>query len=176
MFERLKKSIAKFIIARKYLKKNWEALSFRDSIKKSVTALIILPSNESDFHFAFQVVEHLYQSGKALTLCIKEHKYNEIPKNDRFKYLSYHFGQVNRIGLPSKSAIERFSSQTYDLVIDLNREEDLFLISLICEVRSSIRLGFHKEGLDGYYNFLVGVGDLSAEKTYENLIKYLKMF
>lgn len=176
MFERLKKRIAKFIIARKYLKKNWEALSFRDSIKKSVTALIILPSNDADFHSAFKVVEHLFQSGKALTLCIKEHKYNEIPKNDRFKYLSYHLGQENRIGLPSKSVIHRFSTQIYDLAIDLNREEDLFLLSLLCEVKSSIRLGFHREGLDGYYNFLLGIGDSDAEKTYGNLIKYLKMF
>ncbi|MBX3008735.1 MAG: hypothetical protein KF816_12000 [Melioribacteraceae bacterium] len=176
MFEKLKKRVAKFILARKYLKKNWEALNFRDSIKKSVTAFIILPSNDSDFHSAFQVVEYLFQNGKAITLCIKEHKYNEIPKNDRFKYLSYHFGQINRIGLPLKSVIDRFSHQNYDLVIDLNREEDLFLLSLLCEVKSSIRLGFHREGLDGYYNFLVGIAGMDAQKTYENLIKYLKMF
>ncbi|MCK5455784.1 MAG: hypothetical protein KAI45_01580 [Melioribacteraceae bacterium] len=61
------------------------------------------------------------------------------------------------------------------MVIDLNRDVDIFSSALANVPLSDFRIGFVKKDSDSFYNFQIP-NEINPEKSYRNLLNSLRMF
>ena len=65
--------------------------------------------------------------------------------------------------------------KSFDIVIDLNIEENLFYSAAANIFKSEFRIGFVKNDSDLYYNFQIP-HEINNEFSYRNLLNSLAMF
>ncbi len=176
MFENLKVKLARLIIRRKYLKKNIEPIVFNNIISQSVYFLVILPGSEKEFIHSFELIRFLIIHRKSVTLFLPEHKYNLIPEKERYKFIVFNPLQKTKLNLPDPSLIESLQNKTFDVVIDLNRQENIFFSAVANIVKSRLRICFNKEYSGAYYNFLFADSQENPEVAYRNMLNFLQMF
>lgn len=176
MFEGLKKKIAHYLVKRKYLRKSIGQLVFTNVISNSHDLFIVMPKDDKDFFHSFDILKYYQIHKKIITLFLPEHKYSLIPEKEKFKFISYHPHQITRFNLPPKNLVSRLSQKEYDIVIDLNRQEDVFFSAISNIVKSKIRVSFEKELSDRYYSMQIADKQSDPEVSYRNFLSYLKMF
>ena len=176
MLENLKLQLARFIVRRKYLKKNLEPIMFNKAISGAVDFFIILPGNDAEFSHSFELLRYLIIHRKSVTLFLPEHKYNLIPEKDRYRFISFNLLQRTKLNLPASSLIELLENKTFDVVIDLNRQEDIFFSAVTNIVKSRLRICFNKEHSSAYYNFLFADNQNIPEVAFRNMLNFLQMF
>jgi hypothetical protein len=118
----------------------------------------------------------LREKGKNVALFSQEHKYNLIPEREKYSFLSYRAEEVTRFFLPGGGLTDRLRGREFDVVIDLNRQEDLFHSAIANIVKTKLRIGFSKEMAERYYNFVVVNSTGDAGSTYKRLKEILEMF
>jgi len=150
--------------------------SFNDFIENSVNYLIILPLSDSDFSNSFDVAKYFSIHKKKITLFLPEHKVNTINITHHYKYISYSFDDITKFGLPSKSYIKSISEHSFDVLIDLERDTNLFLAAITSLTNAKFKVGFKKSGLEKLYNFQLVNTKINSEISYRNLLNSLKMF
>ncbi|MEW6654838.1 MAG: hypothetical protein AB1394_15400, partial [Bacteroidota bacterium] len=84
--------------------------------------------------------------------------------------------QISRFFLPDKMLIARLKEKYYDLVIDLNRQEDTFFSCVANVVKSKVRIGFRKNRSEDYYNLLFESRLNENSSAYKRLLEHLSMF
>lgn len=176
MFEELRRKYAHFLIRRKYLRKSDEPIVFKTAISAAKNILVILPSLEADFSASLEVARYLQIHKKEITLFISELKHEAIGSNQDFKLLSYHPAQISWFFLPDKKLITRLTAKKFDAVIDLNRQEDTFSSCIANAVQSGMRVGFHKNRSNEYYNLLYESKQSEPAAAYSKFLEHLSMF
>jgi hypothetical protein len=178
MFEKIKNRIAHFTVRHKYLHKNKDAVAYANIIKNSFTVFIIMPEHDYDFHYSMEVLRYIVESKnkKIITLFLPEHKYNFFPEREKHKYISYHLQQINKFRLPDNKLVSRLDNQEFDVVLDLNRNEDVFFSAVANIVKSKIRVSFAKKSSESYYNLQINDKSETPEAAYKNFLNYLQMF
>ena len=176
MFENLKLKLARFIVSKKYLKKNLEPIVFNNVITQAVYFLVILPENEKEFHHSLELLRFLNIHRKSITIFLPEHKYNLVPEKEKYKLIAFDPLHKSRLNLPAPMLINSLHDKTFDVVIDLNRRENIFFSAVANIVHSKLRIGFNKENSGIYYNFLLSDTQNNPEVAYRNLLNFLQMF
>ena len=176
MFENLKLKLARFIVRRKYLKKNLEPIIFNNSITQAVYFLIVLPESEKEFRLSFDLLKFFLIHHKSVTVFVPEHRVGLIPEKEKYKIIAFNPLQKNKLNLPDQSLINSLQNKTFDVVIDLNRQENIFFSTVANIVHSKLRISFNKENSGAYYNFLFADTQKDPEVDYRNMLNFLQMF
>lgn len=176
MFESLKQKYARFIIRRKFLRKEVSAVSYNKILSDAIDFFFIMPEHDDDFYHSLDILKYYLIHKKVITLFLPAHKYNLIPEKDKYKFVSFLPDHVNRVYLPRKNMIASLSAREYDVVIDLNRTENIFFSAVANIVKSKVRASFGKGKSDEYYNLVIGGKNQESETAYRSFLSYLKMF
>ncbi len=176
MFEGLKRKIGRFVLRRKYLHKNIEQLVYNNVISSAKNFFFVMPSIDNDFYHTLEILKYYQNQKKVITLFLPEHKYNLIPDKEKYKFISFLPHQVTRFFLPEKNLIARLRTKEFDVVIDLNRSENIFFSTISNIVRSKIRISFVKEFSENYYNLQIVDKQGDSETAYKSFLNYLQMF
>ena len=142
-----------FIFKKRIFKEYNSVQSYTDFVLKSVNYLIIMPLNDLDFANSFDVAKYFKIHKKDITLFIPEHKVNMGNISTKYKYISYDLDDITNLGLPTKKFVERLKEHKFDVVIDLERENNLFFAAITCIVEADFKVGFRKSEIDNLYNF-----------------------
>lgn len=176
MIELLKKKTAEFIVSGKLKHIKNQELSFSSALKKSFSYLVLMPADEKDYRESFHILDYLESQGKNLTILTNDFRVNLLPAKFRNKAIGFTITEISKLNLPSHKLTERLREKLFDVVIDLNRQENLFYSYLTNIVKSKIRVGFKKRKADRFYNFLVDGSDTDSAKSYNNFLNCIKMF
>lgn len=176
MFEEYKNKMGYYIFKKKILKDFNASYSFKQFIKNSVNYILIMPLNELDFNNSFDIARYFKIHKKNVTLLIPELKVNSVSVSNNYQILSYSIENITKFGLPTKSYIKKINEYTFDVLIDLEREDNLFLTAVISLIKANYKVGFKKAEIDNIYNFQMVNTKINSEISYRNLLNSLKMF
>jgi len=170
-----KQKIAGFMIRNKFKKHSFKNQSFASVINNATIFLILMPGDENDFQYALNVLEHFQHNKKDFFILTNDFRVSTLPFKYRAKAISYGIKDINKIDLPSKKFISILEKKEFDVVIDLNRKEELFCIYVACAVNAMVSIGFTKNLADKIYNLQIANNETNPKLSYENLLSCLKM-
>jgi len=176
LFDEYKNKMGYYIFRKKIKKEFNSSFSFTDFIENSMDYVIILPLNDLDYSNSFDVAKYFRIHKKNVTLLIPEHKRNSVTILSNYKILDYSLDDISKLGLPSKSFVQKLSEFKFDVLIDLEREENLFLVAVASLIDAKFKVGFKKAEIENLYNFQLVNTKINSEISYRNLLNSLKMF
>ncbi len=176
MFESIKKKLAEYVVRKNIANVETIHQPFNQVLSKSISFLVIMPDNDEDFYHSMNIIRYLEIHKKNVTIFAKDHKINLIPDKHKLRFIENNISDITRLGLPSKAMREKLSKLEYQVIMDLNRQENLFSSMVANLIRSRVRVGFSKPGADKYYNFHFAFDEPLAEISYKNFLNCLQMF
>lgn len=176
MFESIKKRLAEYVVKKNLTKVETIHQPFNQILSRSISFFVIMPTNDDDFYHSIDVVRYLEIHKKSVTIFARDYKINLIPDKHKLRFIEHSIQDETRLSLPSKQLREKLSRMEYQVVVDLNRQENLFSSMSANLIRSRLRIGFTKPGADKYYNFHFTFDEPLAEISYKNFLNCLQMF
>lgn len=171
----IKQTAAKIFVQHKLKGHDFNNQSFSFAFKNSRSVLVLMPEDDSDFHFAIDILTYLDKLKKEILIITNDFRVSLLPLPFRGKTLGHGIKDINKIDLPSKGFISKLSKKKFDTVIDLNRKEQLFYIYVSGIVSVEISIGFTKNFADKVYNLQIDNSETNPKISYENLLNCLKM-
>jgi hypothetical protein len=172
----VKEKLAGLIVGKKSRSEYYTTRSFRDFFKKSFTFLVLMPDNDTDFHYAIEVLKGLSLNKKHATVFTQEFRANLVPVRYRPQVVEYTDKDISRIYIPSKKLMEKINSLRFNAILDLNRKENIFCSVVSSMVNAPIKVGFKKSNADKYYNLQISNKEENPELSYKNYLNCLEMF
>ncbi|MBZ0200846.1 MAG: hypothetical protein K8H86_13330 [Ignavibacteriaceae bacterium] len=176
MIQYFKHTVAQIIVDSKIKQRVNKNIHFTHVFAKSYNFFVIMPEDENDFHHSQQVLNFLEGQRKNITILTHDFRVSLLPPKFRFKVIEYTIEDITRLNLPGKKLIEKLSSLEVNVVVDLNRTENLYCSYLSNIVQSEVRIGFVKKNSDKFYNLQISNNDEQAELSYKNFLNCLQMF
>ena len=176
MIDFVKEKLAGFIVRKKSRAEYYTTRSFRDFFKKSFTFLVLMPDNDTDFHYAIEVLKGLSENKKHASVFTQEFRANLIPVKYRPQVIEYTNRDIGRLYIPSRKVMEKLTALRFNAILDLNRKENIFCSIVASMVNAQIKMGFQKVNSDNYYNLQIRNKEESPELSYKNYINCLEMF
>lgn len=176
MFEDIKNRIGYFIFRKKMLKNFDDKFSFNNFVEESLDYILILPLNDLDFNNSFDVAKYFQIHKKNVTLFLPEHRKNLVRLTNNFNTITYNFDDITKLGLPNKQLQDKIANHKFDVLVDLEREDNLFLVSTVSLIKAKFKVGFKKNNVENLYNFQLVNSKINSEISYRNLLNSLKMF
>ena len=153
-----------------------DEMDFSSLFEKSYSFLVIMPDEEVDFHHAIYVLKYLNEESKHATIMTKDYRVSLINPKLRPNVIEYEIRDISKIKLPTKKLISKLSEKNFDVVIDLNRKENLFYSCAVSQVNSAVKIGFEKKNSDKFYNFQIAYKGIDPKEAYKYLVNCLQMF
>ncbi len=176
MIDIIKQKIAKVFVRWQLKDQIYNTRSFTDFFKKSFSFLVLMPENESDFHHSFIALKGLDEERKKATIFTYDYRVSLIPLKYRPQVIEHGISDINNIDLPSQKLISKLKDYNFQVVLDLNRDENIFYSYISNLIDVPIRVGFKKNNSDKFYNFQIVNSENNSELSYENFLNCLKMF
>ncbi len=176
MIDLVKEKLAGLFIGRKFRSEQHTQRSFKDFFKRSFTFLVLMPDNDTDFHYAIEVLKGLSLNKKHATVFTQEFRANLVPVKYRPQVVEYTEKDIGRLYIPSKRLMEKLNSLRFNAILDLNRKENIFCSIVASMVNSPIKMGFKKGNSDKYYNVQITSKEENPEVSYKNYLNCLEMF
>lgn len=176
MIDSIKQQIAHFLVTRKAKDNFVEKKSFKDLLKNSFRFLILMPFNEVPFHKALEVLKFFDGLNKETIAFTQDFRVNLLPQKFRSSAMDFGVLDINKLKLPSKKLEKKFEGVKFDVVIDLEKEDNLFNSMLICLVDAPVKVGFRKKNSDQFYSLQIDNNEDNPEIFYKNLLNCLQMF
>lgn len=176
MIESLKKQAARFIVNKKFTDKKFSEREFSKFFRKSFSFLVLMPSNDVDFHHSFVVLDFLKQNKKNIIALTHEHRISLLPPSYKPNAIGHGIKETNKLKLPSRSLLNRLAQIRIDVVLDLNRSEALYYNYIASFVNSTVKIGFVRSDSDRYFNLQILNKADDPDISYQNLLNCLKMF
>ncbi|MGA7719613.1 MAG: hypothetical protein WCA84_00420 [Ignavibacteriaceae bacterium] len=176
MIDLIKLKIAYFILNKKASHNNIKKKSFTNLLKNSFRFLIIMPLKEVPFHKAIEVLKFFDGLNKDTIVFTQDFRVNLLPPKYRSEALDFSIIDVNKLKLPSKRLEKKIKTFEFDVVIDLEKEENLFNSMLVCLANAPVKIGFRKKNSDKYYSLQIDNMEVNPEIFYKNLLNCLQMF
>jgi hypothetical protein len=173
--QKLKQTAAKLYVQYKLKKNNFSNKSFSYAFKNSSTVLVLMPADDLDFKYSREILVFLVKLKKEILILTNEYRVSLLPLNFRSKALGHGIKENNKIGLPSKSLLSKLLKKKYDVVLDLNRQEQLFYTYVSVVMNAAVSIGFAKSFADKVYNIQIANSEINPKICYENLLNCLKM-
>ncbi len=172
----IKDLVANFIINTKLKNRPKKKLLFNFAYKEAETFFIILPENEIDFQSFIKELPFFEANNKKFSLLVSDFRINTLSAKYKEKSLGYNMKDLNLLKLPTKQFSKKLSQIKSDIVIDLNKNENLFFSCAANLIESGIKIGFEKNGSDKFYNLQFSKNDQNTELFYKNFLNCLQMF
>lgn len=144
-------------------------------ISGSHRILIIDSEFETDNTILNSLLAEFIVNGKEVTLLLAANKFNSIHQSSSVQLITYSPLDKTFFNFPKTYLLEDVTEREYDIVIDLNKEENLFALFILKKVKSNYRLGYAKKNADKFYNFQI-MDEIKSENSDKNLLNCLKMF
>lgn len=176
MLKPIKNKISNYLAKRKYLKEDQGSIRFNDFFNDSKTFLLLLPAEEHDFKFSLKIAEFLIGMEKEITILVPVKFFSKIPHNKHTRIIQFALEDITKFNLPSDFLANKLNRKKFDVVMDLERMENLFYSSLVQVTQSKFKIGFKKEKLNEFYNILINNQNERPEFCYEDMIESLRMF
>jgi hypothetical protein len=154
-------------------------VDFSSTVTSAKTVMIVLPFGDNDPHSFRSITDLLIErfEGQYITVVSSDHAVDMMRLLPRSTIIHYRPDELNMFHLPRKQLGERIVNRSIDLAIDLNLD---FLLppAYICKASGAkIRVGFHRQYAEHYFNFLVRPDLTLARKLiYSRLAHFLKKF
>jgi hypothetical protein len=151
------------------------SINFNDALKKSETAVFLMPRMSMEFYLARVVVESFPRYFRRVVLVVTENMRELATSRSEVVMIS----QKNEtwLGLPSHDIISLLRHENFDIAFDLNFSDDIFMSYLCRRSEAKISVGFSKTNCDHFYDMQIKMpanGDM--KKAYEVLTNTIKMF
>lgn len=176
MFEKIKYKLAVRTIKNKYIKSAGKPQAFNNFTKNALNYLVIIPDNDEDFKNSQTILKYLLEQKKSVTLFISEHRYSVIPEREKYRVLSFSLQQVTKLRLPDPILKEKLIKKSFDVILNLNRYDDVFYDAAAFMVNSSFRVGFKNGEISEFLSLQIPQNEKNSKISYENLLNSLKMF
>jgi len=176
LLEDYKNKIGYFLFKKKMLRNYNDNFSFKNFVENSFDYVLILPLNELDFKNSFEVARYFKIHKKNVTLFLPEYRENLISLSSDFNMISYNLDEISKLGLPTKQMKDKIAKYKFDVLVDLERDENLFLASVTSLINAKFKVGFKKTNIENLYNFQLINSKINSEISYRNLLNSLKMF
>jgi hypothetical protein len=176
MFDSIKLKIAHLIVNKQAEHNYIEKRLFKDFLKGSFKFLILMPISEVSFNKALVVLNFFERLNKEIVVFTQDFRINLIPQKYRSEAVDFSLNDINKLKLPSQRLREKFVRSEFDIVMDLEKEENLFNSLLVCYVNAPVKIGFKKNNSDKFYNLQIDNIEDNPEIFYKNLLNFLQMF
>lgn len=152
-----------------------KTISFNDAIKKSQTAIFLMPRVTAEFYLARSVVESFLRYFRRVVLVVTDNMRDLATYRSEIIVVSQ--DDENWLKLPSRDILARIRSDNFDLAFDLSFSNDIFMSYLCRKSQSKISIGFAKENCEYFYDMQIKIpADGNMKKAYEVLTHTIKMF
>ncbi len=150
-------------------------ISFNDAIKKSQSAIFLMPRMNTEFYLARSVVESFLRYFRRVVLVVADNMRDLATYRSEVVVVSQ--DDENWLRLPSRDILARIRSDSFDIAFDLSFSNDIFMSYLCRKSDSKISVGFAKENCECFYDMQIKTSaDDDMKKAYEVLTHTIKMF
>lgn len=176
MISSIKEKAARFIVNRRVPEREFAQRNFSSIFARTYSFLILMPSDESDFRFAFPVLEYLREQRKNIVVMTYDFRISLLKPYFKTNAIEHGVKDETQLKLPSKKLLSKLSNMRFDVIIDANREENLYYSYVAKALNSQVKIGFVRSDSDKYFNFQVINKQNDPETSFKNLLDCLKMF
>ena len=176
MIETLKNRAARFIVKKKIPETDFDHRNFSSVFTKTYSFLIIMPVNERDFRLTFPILEYLKEQRKNIVVLTNDFRISLLSPYFKTNAIEHGINDATKLNLPSKNLLNKLSNMRFDVLIDTNREENLFYSYIAKSLNVQVKIGFVRTDSDNYFNFQIVNTQNDPEISYNNLLDCLKMF
>ncbi|MCL5267575.1 MAG: hypothetical protein M1469_05670 [Bacteroidetes bacterium] len=152
-----------------------KTINFNEAIKKSETALFLMPRMSMEFYLARSVIQPLARYFRRVVLVVADNL-RELAANQS-EVVTVSQADENWLKLPGHQIIHRLRHEKFDIAVDLSFSEDVFMSYLCRKSEAKVSAGFSKPDCDRFYDLQVRLpesGDM--KKAYEIMTNTIKMF
>ncbi len=175
-FENIYGRICLFFIKKRYGTKPSQAKISGSFLKRAESILFILPENEQNYTNSLEVIYAFQKQRKKVYLMLPEHKVNNLAVKNTEGIIRYDLNDRTRAGLPSHKFVSELKKHRFDVVIDLNIEENKFHTVVGHIIKANYKIGFRRTAMNDFYNVLFSMPENSKDDCYLKFLKYLLMF
>ncbi|MDA3861013.1 MAG: hypothetical protein PF445_07280 [Melioribacteraceae bacterium] len=176
MISKIKNIISEYLAVTKFARNQNSTKSFKKFFSEAKEVLVILPSNASNLSMdVIELIRFIVIHKKKLFLIQKSVLQNYLPTDYEYASLVVRDTDKTKFGLPTPEFSKKIKKYTFDLVIDLNTEADIFSSSVSNIPIADFRIGFVKNKSDLFYNYQIP-HEINSEKSHRNLLNSLRMF
>ena len=176
MIGALKEKAARFVVNKKNPGVEFNQRNFSGIFSKTYSFLILMPANETDFRFVFPILDYLREQRKNIVVMTYDFRVSLLQPYFKTNAIEHGLKDETKLSLPSKKLLDKLMSMRFDVIIDSNREENLFYRYIAKSLNTNIKIGFTRSDSDNYFNFQVVHKQNDPETSYKNLLDCLKMF
>lgn len=152
-----------------------KSINFNDALKKSGTAVFLMPRMSMEFYLARSVVESFSRYFRRIVLVITENMRELATSRSELVVVSQE--DETWLRLPSHSIISRLRRENFDIAFDLNFSDDIFMSYLCRRSDAKMSVGFSKTNCDHFYDMQIKMpANGNMKKAYEILTNTIKMF
>jgi hypothetical protein len=166
----------KYTIASRLIKKKPGVKNFGGILDEAKNIFIIMPEDEKDFMNSIKIIEYLNFLRKDSVVFLNNSALHLIYNTMNLKIEEYFNSDKSKLQIPKQSLRIRLKKNKFDLLIDLNRQENFFLSICGMIVKPDFSIGFAKKGADLFYDFQFAESGNDSEISYKNLLNCLQMF
>ena len=176
MISALKEKAAKFVIRKRVPGVKFNQRNFSGILARTYSFLILMPSKETDFRFVFPMLDYLREQRKNIVVMTYDFRVSLLQPYFKTNAIEHGLKDETKLSLPSRKLLEKLLSMRFDVIIDSNREENLFYSYIAKSLSTNIKIGFTRSDSDNYFNFQVVNKQNDPETSYKNLLDCIKMF
>lgn len=176
MIGTLKEKAARFIVKKRIPGSEFSQRNFSSIFAKTYSFLILMPANETEFRFVFPLLEYLREQRKNIVVMTYDFRVSLLQPYFKTNAIEHGLKDETKLSLPSKKLLDKMSNMRFDVIIDSNRQENLFYSYIAKSLKTNVKIGFARSDSDSYFNFQVVNKQNDPETSFRNLLDCLKMF
>jgi hypothetical protein len=176
MIETLKEQAARFILKKRTSQKEFNQRNFSSVFQKSFSFLILMPVDDKDFRLSTPVLEYLKEQKKNIIVLTNDFRISLLPTFFKANAVEHGLKDTTKLKLPTRNIISKLSNMRFDVIIDLNRREEIFYKYVTKALNVPVKIGFVYPDSDSYFNLQIANSKSEPEISYNNLLNCLKMF
>lgn len=168
--------IYSYFLLKKSSEKRSKKRLMNNFFKNAKSFFVIMPRERYDFVFSQSIVRNLVEAGKSVTVLVLKDSEELVRQAKKVTVETYTDDDISFLKLPKLPLRQRLRILVFDVVLDLNRKEDLF--SSICAntVNSITVISFAKDDSDKFYNIQFHSDEVNSEVSYKDFFQSLQMF
>lgn len=176
MIEAIKEQAARFILRKRTEQKGFNQRSFASVFQKSFSFLVLMPADDRDFRLSAPVLDYLKEKKKNIVVLTNDFRISLLPTYFKTNAVEHGIKDMTKLKLPSRNIVKKLKNMRFDVIIDLNREEEIFYTFITKTLNAPVKIGFVNSDSDNYFNMQIANSKNDPEISYNNLLNCLKMF
>jgi len=176
MIDNLKEKAARFIMNKKVPGSEFSQRNFSSIFSKTYSFLILMPADDADFKYVFPILDYLREQRKNIVVMTCDFRVSLLQPYFKTNAVEHGLKDETKLNLPAKKLLDKLTNMRFDVIIDTNRDENLFYSYIAKYMNTNLKIGFTRSDSDKYFNFQVVSKQNDPETSYKNLLDSLKMF